>query len=169
MELFLIRHAKAADGALYGDDAERPLTSDGREAATAVGKALAKESVELDIIVTSPLVRAVETAELIAVGIGYRGALEVSSALEPGGRPDVMLAQVVKPRLDDGVKRLALVGHEPSMGYLLSALLQKRGLSMSKGAVVKLKLDGGSFDRPAKLAWIVKPKHLEPKQSLDAL
>lgn len=167
MELFLVRHAKAADGALYGEDGERPLTPEGRKAASAVGEALAKEGVELDAIVTSPLVRAVETAELLAVGVGYKGALEVSASLEPSGRPDVMLSVAVQPRLDAGVKRLALVGHEPSMGYLLSALLQKPGLSMSKGAVVKLKLDG--LDRPAKLAWIVKPKHLEPSKSLDVL
>ena len=59
----------------------------------------------------------------------------------------------------------ALVGHEPSMGKLLSALLGKPGLSMSKGAAVKLEWDG----KKAKLVFALKPKRLEPSASLDAI
>jgi phosphohistidine phosphatase len=162
MDLFLIRHAKAADGSLYGEDSERPLTADGRAAATQVGAALHKHGVGFDAILVSPFVRAVETAELVAVGISYTGALEVSRLLEPGGDPPEIISRLIAHRKE---ARVALVGHEPSMGRLLSALLGKHGLSLSKGAAVRLQWDG----KHAHLTWIVKPKKLDPVASLDGL
>jgi phosphohistidine phosphatase len=162
MDLFLIRHAKAAEGSLYDEDAERPLTADGRRAAKDVGAALVQHGVKLDAIVTSPYVRAVETAELIAVALGFDGGLGVHPALEPGGRPEEMIDRVLAKQT---VERVALVGHEPSMGNLLSALLGKPGLSLSKGAVVRLSIDG----KRARLVWIDKPKRLDPVPSLDGL
>jgi phosphohistidine phosphatase len=162
MDLYLVRHAEAVDGHLYGDDTERPLTANGRAAARQVGEALAKNSVTLDVIITSPLVRAVETAELIAVALGFAGGLEVSGALTPGGHTDEILTRVVEPHAG---ARVALVGHEPSMGHLLSALLQKRGLSLSKGAAIALDYD----KRRARLKWVIKPKKLEPNASVDGI
>src|SRR5690242_6119374 len=95
MDLFLIRHARAADGALYADDDERPLTADGRRAALDVGAALARHGVKLDAIVSSPLVRAVETAELVAVSIGYEGGLEIRSEITPEGRPEIITQRLL--------------------------------------------------------------------------
>jgi phosphohistidine phosphatase len=164
MDVFLIRHTKAADGALYGDDGERPLTPDGRRAALDVGAALARHGVKLDAVVSSPLVRAVETAELVAVQIGFDGALDVKAALVPEGRPEPMIDLLRHHR--DGA-RVALVGHLPSMGHLLAALLGRGGgLSMSKGAVARLSWKAGA---PAKLVWVVTPKRLDPVASLEAL
>jgi phosphohistidine phosphatase len=162
MDLFLIRHAKAADGVLYGDDAERPLTADGRRAATDVGEALARHAVGFDAIWSSPLVRAVETAELIAAALGYAGQLEISRALTPEARSADALALLER----DARARVALVGHEPSMGNLLSALVGRHGLSLSKGAVVRLAWKPGAA---ARVVWVVKPKQLDPIGSLDAL
>jgi phosphohistidine phosphatase len=162
MELLLVRHAKAADGHLYEADEERPLTADGRRAAREVGEALAKAKVLLDAIWTSPLVRAVETAELVAVSIGFQGGLSVSPLLAPEGRPHHIIDHLIARA---GVQRAAFVGHEPSMGKLLSALLGKPGLSMSKGAAVKLEWDG----KKARLIFALKPKRLEPSSSLDAI
>jgi phosphohistidine phosphatase len=163
MDLFLIRHAKAADGALYADDAERPLTADGRRAALDVGASLARHGVQLDALVVSPLVRAVETAELIAVSIGYAGALSVSDVLAPEGRPQQIIERAVEPHQG----RVALVGHLPSMGHLLSALLARPGLSLGKGAVVRLRYERP--DQPATLVWVMTPRHLEPAPSLEAI
>jgi phosphohistidine phosphatase len=166
MQLFLIRHAKAADGSGYAEDGERPLTAEGRTGALAVGNALAAAGVTFDAIVTSPLVRAVETAELIAVALAYTGQLDVSARLEPGGRTGDILDEVVGRRA--GVARLALVGHEPSMGRLLSVLLGRPGLSLSKGAAVRLDYAPGG-DEAARFHWVIKPKKPEPVASLDGL
>ncbi len=162
MDLFLIRHAKAVEGTLYNDDDQRPLTADGRQAAHAVGAALARQGIALETIITSPLVRAVETAELVAMAVSYTGGLEVSSLLSPGGRAHQIIDELIALRRE---QRVALVGHEPSMGKLLSALLGKPGLSLSKGTAVRLDWDG----KHGKLVWIVKPKKLDPVASLDGL
>lgn len=162
MDLYLIRHAQAQDGHLYGEDAERPLTADGRRAAREVGRAIAEQGVGFDAVIVSPLVRAVETAELIAVEVGYEGALQVSSELEPEGRSGRVVEKLVEPAT---VERLALVGHEPSMGKLLSHLVGKHGLSLSKGAVVRLRWDG----KAAHYVWAVKPKRLEPVKTIDGI
>jgi len=162
MDLFLIRHAKAEDGAVYATDDERPLTADGRAQATEVGAALTKAGVRFDVVLTSGLLRAVETAQLIAAEMGFHGALVTDERLAPEGRPHLIIDQVIQPRTEE---RVALVGHEPSMGKLLSALLGKPGLAMSKGAVARLAWDG----KRARLAFVVKPKHLSPSTSLDDL
>jgi phosphohistidine phosphatase len=162
MELLLIRHAKAADSGLYDEDEQRPLTAEGRHAAQEVGHSLARAGVSIDELLVSPLVRAVETAELVAVALGWKGGFEVSPMLAPEGRPHQIIDHLITPR---GSKRVALVGHEPSMGKLLSALLGKPGLSMSKGAAVRVDWDG----HKGKLVFIIKPKRLDPTGSLDAL
>src|SRR5262245_48524924 len=97
MDLFLIRHAKAVDGSRYGDDSERPLDADGRRAALDVGAALARHGVQLDVIASSPLVRAVETAELVAVSVGYAGQLAIHTDLQPEAGPRVMIDRALRP------------------------------------------------------------------------
>ena len=161
--MFLIRHAEAQDGSLYAGDHLRPLTGDGRRAARSVGEALKKAEVSLAQVVSSPYVRAVETAELIMVGLGFDEALLCSPSLEPGGSPAEVLSQVIATHWDS--PSLALVGHEPLMGALLSVLLQRRGLSLGKGTAVRLKLDHP--DQPAQLTWTIKPRRLTPSPSLD--
>ena len=87
------------------------------------------------------------------------------AGLAPEGRPDDMLDHVIGPHASLG--RVALVGHLPSMGYVLSSLLGKHGLSMSKGAVARLTWQPGS--RSATLVWVMTPRRLDPVASLDAL
>jgi phosphohistidine phosphatase len=162
MDLFLIRHAKAEDGSLYASDDERPLTADGRAQAEQVGAALARAGVRFDVMLSSGLLRAVETAQLIAGKVGFAGAVATDARLAPDGRPHQIIDEVIGGRTEE---RIALVGHEPSMGKLLSALLGKPGLAMSKGAVARLAWDG----KRARLQFVVKPKKLDPSTSLDDL
>jgi phosphohistidine phosphatase len=164
MELFLIRHAHAVDGDGLRDD-DRPLSAEGRRQAREVGGALARQKVRFARIVTSPLVRAVETAELVAVSVGFDGGLEVHEAL----RPDGSWKELARDLLDGdggggGAGPLALVGHEPTISHVLSKLLHQKGLSMAKGTVVRL--DWHALDRPARLMWTLSPKRLDPSPSL---
>lgn len=160
MELFLIRHAHAVDGDGMRDD-DRPLSRDGRRQALDVGGALARQKVRFARIVTSPLVRAVETASLVAVQLGFDGGLEVHDAMRPDGSWKHLLREVLQERGDEP---LALVGHEPTIGHYLSKLLQQKGLSMSKGAVVRL--DWRDGETPASVVWTLSPKRLDPSPSL---
>jgi phosphohistidine phosphatase len=164
MELFLIRHAQAVDGDGMADE-ERPLTAHGRRQALDVGGALAKEKVSFGRIVTSPLVRAVETATLVATATGYDAGLGVSLAMRPDGSWKHLVREVLEPALADPARQpLALVGHEPSIGHFLSKLLGQKGLTMSKGAVVRLTVS--NVDEPAQLVWTLSPKKLDPGPSL---
>ncbi|MCU1277801.1 MAG: sixA1 [bacterium] len=160
MELFLIRHAHAVDGDGMRDD-DRPLSKEGRKQALDVGGALARQKVRFARIVTSPLVRAVETAELVAVALGYDGALDVHDAMRPDGSWKHLLRELLQKHGDEP---LALVGHEPTIGHYLSKLVHQKGLSMSKGAVVRL--DWHDAETPAGVVWTLSPKRLDPSPSL---
>jgi len=161
MDLFLIRHAHAVDGDGMRDD-DRPLSAQGRRQALDVGGALSRQKVRFARIVTSPLVRAVETAELVAVSLGFDGGLDVHEAMRPDGSWKHLLRDVLA--LHDHAGSIALVGHEPTIGHYLSKLLHQKGLSMSKGAVVRL--DWHDADSPAKVVWTVSPKRLDPSPTL---
>jgi phosphohistidine phosphatase len=166
VDLFLIRHAAAAEGALYGDDSDRPLTGEGRRSALQVGASLSKHGVKLDLIIASPLVRAVETAELIAVSVAYDGELQILPELSPEGTAGVIIERALRPHAG----RVALVGHLPSMGNVLGTLLGRpAGISMSKMSVVRLGWPNDNVGRAAKLVWVMTPRRLEPVASLDAL
>ena len=145
MDLYLIRHAHAVDGDGMRDD-DRPLSKDGRKQALDVGGALAKQKVSLARIVTSPLVRAVETAELVAVTLGFDGGLDVHDAMRPDGSWKHLVKRAPR-RSTTTAAALALVGHEPTIGHFLSKLLHQKGLAMSKAQVVRL--DWLDADTPA--------------------
>src|SRR5579871_6042564 len=83
MRVTLIRHAEAGDDAPRDED--RSLTARGREDARRLGQALARRGVEFSLMVTSPLVRAVQTAEIVAAEIGYRDRITVTDLLVPEG------------------------------------------------------------------------------------
>ncbi|MDB4966762.1 MAG: sixA [Myxococcales bacterium] len=161
MELYLIRHAHAVDGDGLRDD-DRPLSREGRRQALDVGGALKKHKVRLGRIVTSPLVRAVETAELVAVTLGFDGGLEVCDALRPDGSWKHLVREILAAH--DPAVPLALVGHEPTIGHYLGKLLHQKGVSMNKGAVVRLTFGGEAA--PAKLIWTLSPKRLDPSPTL---
>jgi phosphohistidine phosphatase len=161
MDLYVIRHAHAVDGDGLRDD-DRPLSREGRRQALDVGGALAKQNVQLQRIVVSPLVRAVETAELIAVRLGFDDGLDVHDAMRPDGGWKHLLHEVLEPHAAAGA--LALVGHEPSIGHFLSKLLQQKGLSMQKGSVVRL--DWRDAETPARVVWTLSPKRLDPSPTL---
>ncbi len=161
-----MRHAHAVDGAALRDE-DRPLSAHGRRQALDVGAALAKAGAQFQLIVASPLVRAVETASLVAVGTGYAGGLDIVDPLRPAGSFKALVRDVIEPAFKRNIA-LALVGHEPSIGHSLSKLLHQRGLTMSKAAVVRLQLT--SIDvaaEPATVVWALSPHSLVPSPQID--
>ena len=113
MKLYLIRHADAVPEDVAGSDAERWLSARGREAARGLARLLREQQVELDAIVTSPLPRAVQTAELLANGLDYLGAVTVLPALAPGCHP----RRAAEVLATFGVS-VAVIGHEPGISGL---------------------------------------------------
>jgi phosphohistidine phosphatase len=157
MKLYVMRHGAAEEHADSGVDGDRALTPSGRERVRAVAKALVDASETPLTIVTSPLVRAVQTAEIVALvtKLGDRdGTVSVRREVAPGGAS----AHFVRSLAGDGAKRVMVVGHEPDLSGLVSELLGSFGRAFDKAMVVGLSLpaDGGR----AGLRFVLEPKTL---------
>lgn len=160
IELFLVRHAIAAErGPNYPDDRERPLTSEGIARFKAAIEGLKSLDVKIELVLTSPLVRASHTAELLAAGIGGKPRIEPLEALGPGGRMTQVLDAVAK--FSKRTKHIAVIGHEPDLGELAARLLRARGtIEFKKGAVCCIELDGAMPAGPGTLRWLIPPRAL---------
>lgn len=154
MRVTLIRHAEAGDDAPR--DEERALTVRGRGDARRLGHALARRGVEFDLMVTSPLVRAVQTAEIVAAEIGYRDRVAVIDLLVPEGEPARLVAflRSTGKQLDDAPS-IALVAHEPILSALAAALLGKaRYPPLRKTEALRIRIGDGPDGRGI-LRWRV--------------
>lgn len=142
MKLYLLRHAEAADGM---PDAERPLTAKGIAQSRAIGEFLAERGVKFDAAFTSPLVRAVETAELVLEELqGKKKGL-------PLHKTNHLLNECSTREFEAWLKELTrwdkvlLVGHNPSLSLHLARLLQVTSpvaVTLPKGALAVVRLDG---------------------------
>ena len=157
--LYLVRHGIAAEpGADYPDDAARPLTDEGAERLRVQFKALRRLDVEIDHILTSPLVRTVQTAALLKEAFRNAPAVSVSEALRPGGRFEAVMAELARLPRAMGV---ALVGHEPSIGMIGARLLGARdGIPFKKGSVCRIDVATLPPTEPGQLQWFLPPRVL---------
>ncbi len=128
MKVLLIRHTHAVDGDEGIDDEARWLTAKGRALARQVGERLRDDEIEPDLIVTSPLVRAVQTAELVARGLKHRGVVEVVPALAPDGSVRRAAAD-----LEARAGLVAAVSHEPAISALAAHLVGRGVTAFRKG------------------------------------
>jgi phosphohistidine phosphatase len=158
-ELYIVRHAIAAvRGEDWPDDDKRPLTERGVGRFKEEVAGLKKLSVGIDEIFTSPLVRARQTAELLAAGIPGKPSVKVLDALAPGHTPTSVMAQLARAARR---RRIALVGHEPGLGELAAHLIGAgRALTFKKGGVCRIDIESLSSRRPGSLSWFVTPKLL---------
>ena len=158
-ELYLVRHAIAAErGGEWPDDTKRPLTERGMNRFKDAVKGLRRLDVAVDEIFTSPLVRARQTAEILAAGLDGKPPIKVLDVLAPGNTSaSVMthLARVAKRR------RIALVGHEPELGELAAHLIGAgRALAFKKGGICRIDLGSLTSKRAASLTWFLPPNVL---------
>ena len=155
-ELYIVRHAIAAErGSEWPDDTKRPLTERGINRFKEVVKGLRRLDITVDEVFTSPLVRARQTAEILASGLEGKAPVKVLDALAPGHTAaSVMtqLARVAKRR------RVALVGHEPELGELAAYLIGAgRALAFKKGGICRIDLGSLTSKRAASLVWFLPP------------
>jgi phosphohistidine phosphatase len=158
-ELYLIRHGIAEErGDDWPDDAKRPLTEEGIARVRKAGKGLMHIGVALDVVLTSPLVRTRQTAELIAAAFEPRPPVVTSDALAPEGNYQGVLADLEK---QSRRTRIALVGHEPSIGELAARLAgSRRAFEFKKGAICRVDVDTLPPAGPGSLRWFLTPKLL---------
>ncbi|HSQ39958.1 MAG TPA: phosphohistidine phosphatase SixA, partial [Anaerolineales bacterium] len=150
--------AIAEDTADYGDDSVRPLTEKGREKMKRIAAALKDLGAAPDLIVSSPYVRASQTAAILAKELKYKEELSYSDFLVPMGEPGDMIGEINEKYTVD---ELMLVGHEPSLSALVSVLLAGNAdiaIDLKKGGVCCLSVDDLRYDRKATLEWLITPK-----------
>lgn len=158
-ELYLVRHALAAErGEEWPDDDQRPLTVRGVARFREVVQGLKKLEAGVDEIFTSPLVRARQTADLLAAGLPGMPPVKVLDALAPGHAPASVMAQLARSARR---RRIALVGHEPGLGELAAHLIGAgRALPFKKGGVCRIDVESLTSRRAGALTWFVQPKLL---------
>jgi phosphohistidine phosphatase len=161
MDLLLIRHAIAQDKAEFAgrDDALRPLTDEGRAKMERVARGLRALVPELPVLASSHLVRAVETAEIVAAAYGGM-EYEVIPSLAPDSAPDETLVWL---RSRQSHEVVAAVGHEPSLSRLASWLLTGEARSLlvlKKGGACRLEFDDAPAAAAGTLRWLLEPGQL---------
>lgn len=162
MKVLLIRHARAqertAQTALARRDHARRLTDAGRKDMRRAAKGLRKIAPDLDILASSPLVRARETAEIIERVFGGPAITELA-ALAPGAAPEELLGWL----REQHVNTVALVGHEPDLSRMAAYLLSReaRGfIEMKKGAACMVEFDSAPAAGTGTLTWLLAPGQL---------
>jgi phosphohistidine phosphatase len=158
MELLVIRHAIAADrDEAHLSDAERPLTEKGRARMEEAAAALSELVPELDLLATSPLLRARETAAVVARHYDLKPqVVEQLAAGAPLGRLQEWLAAQV-------AAKIAIVGHEPGLSTFASWLISARPeshLILKKGGACLIECSGKIEPGTGTLAWLLTPKQL---------
>lgn len=158
-ELYLIRHGVAEDrGAAWSDDSKRPLTDEGMSRLGKAARGLRRLGVSVDVILTSPLVRARQTAEIIAAELDPHPHVVNADSLEPGGSHQAVIADLEK---QSKRVRIALVGHEPGIGELAARLIGTRHpMEFKKGGVCRIDVDALPPSAPGDLRWFLTPKIL---------
>ncbi len=163
MEIFLVRHGHALDDAPGLGDTGRWLSDRGRRTTRKVGRWLGKNKKRRTAAIwTSPLVSAVQTAEILAARSGFKGEVRAAAELGPGRDPGDLLTLLGTVALDGP---LLLVGHEPLLSQLAVALLGDVGLGpFRKSGVVGVLWEEGR----GHLRFVLDPVSMKAARKLDA-
>jgi phosphohistidine phosphatase len=159
VELYLIRHGLAEErGEAWPDDGKRPLTDKGRKRLRQSARALSALGVSFEVILTSPLVRARQTADIVAAALEDRPLVVSTESLAPEGGFAALAAELEKHAKRD---RVALVGHEPGIGALAARLIGSRQpIPFKKGAVCRIDVEALPPDGAGRLQWLLPPRLL---------
>ena len=159
-ELYIMRHGLAVTRGSVGfaDDARRPLLPEGKEKMREIAEGLKRVGVELDWVVSSPLVRAVETAKIIAESLASTGTVDVCDAMRPGGSPEEVIAFLAKRA---GRTSVLVVGHEPDLSELAARLIgaaSHANLAFKKGGCCLISFEEFPPRSPGQLEWWLTPR-----------
>lgn len=163
MRLHLLRHAIAAprDTARWPDDRARPLTADGARRMRRAARGMRRLGLRFDLILSSPLVRALETARIVLDAGARRTDLRLLKPLAPGGGSGGVFAALegLPPQ-----SHLLLVGHEPDLGLLAASLVLDRRSEMpllfKKGGLCRIDTEGVPRPGGGRLVFHLTPRIL---------
>jgi phosphohistidine phosphatase len=157
MELYLLRHGIAEDRATTGRDADRRLTDDGRKKLRRVLERARKASVTPTLILSSPLKRAFETAEIAALELGYASEICITDSLTPDSSPQRVWTEIRAHRDEPA---LLLAGHEPLFSATVAWMLgSSRGMvEFKKAALVRIDFESLGAEPRGVLQWMITAK-----------
>jgi len=161
--LYILRHAIAEerDAARYPDDALRPLTDRGAKKMREIAGGMRAMGLDFTVILSSPFLRARQTADIVAREFKARDRLALSVHLEPGGDPARVLREVESA--SKSAPSILLVGHEPALSALISTLLaghDAASVTLKKGGLCSLSLSFTPGSIHATLEWLLTPWQL---------
>ncbi|MHB0874835.1 MAG: phosphohistidine phosphatase SixA [Anaerolineae bacterium] len=163
MDLYLLRHAIAVERGTpgYEIDATRPLTPEGARKMHRIAEGMTHLDIDPDVIITSPYLRARQTAEIVAEMFRLHQSVEIHDALSPGGDQARLLDDLSRRYGDH--KSVILVGHEPDLSEIASTLMAgslDASLDMRKGGLCLLTAPSLHYGQCATLKWLLTPKQL---------
>ena len=152
--LYFVRHGKAGHHTSAADDDERTLTPGGVDQLRAAAAIWQRIHLRPDLVISSPLPRAIQTAELVMQGIGLPGELTLDQRLKPGAAwRDFARAMAAHP----DARRVMFVGHEPDLSSAVSLLTGASSVRMRKGAIACVEFPGVPEPGRGELAWLLDP------------
>jgi phosphohistidine phosphatase len=162
MELFFMRHAEAERRERYSNDHQRPLTEQGRQTQCLVARALVSVLQPLHHLLSSPLVRARQTADIVAAALRFAGPVEETAVLGTDCTAGAMLHLLQGYTRDT---RILCVGHEPDMSRLSAIFLDGKGhstIAFQPGAIIGLAFQGHPEPGQGTLRLFLRPTDLLP-------
>ena len=163
MDLYVLRHGVAEERSTAGfsNDDQRPLTAKGARRMARQVRGLQSLGVSIDVIISSPLARAVQTAGIVHEGLRMDTRLVTSNALAPNGSPSQLVSQLATGY--SSTEDVMVVGHEPSLSSLISVLTTGNPepvVRLRKGALCKLRLPAPRYGRCGWIEWSMTPKQM---------
>ncbi|HXJ91258.1 MAG TPA: phosphohistidine phosphatase SixA [Terriglobia bacterium] len=159
-ELCIMRHGIAEDRRAGLADAKRALTPEGREGMRKIAEGLGKTGFAPVWVVSSPYVRAAETARIVVDSLGPKVPFDFCDALEPGGSPEELLTFLAAQAQRT---RVLVVGHEPDLSALAARLTgagRQANLGFKKGGCCLISFDEFPPQSPGRLVWWLTPRLL---------
>jgi phosphohistidine phosphatase len=151
--LYFLRHGDAGQPRVTDDDL-RPLSGEGEATLLAAAATWQRLKLRPEVVITSPLVRARQTAELLCQGIGCAGEPVVDERLRPGATwGDLARAMAEHP----AAARVCFVGHEPDLSQIVALLTGAASVRMRKGGLACLEFYGVPEPGGGELAWLLDP------------
>jgi phosphohistidine phosphatase len=169
MNLYVLRHAIAEPrGAAFSRDSDRPLTAEGRRKMRRIAKVMRDLHLAFDLILSSPFVRAKQTAEIVAKEFDAHGLLKYSDDLTPNGKAEALIGTLRNRR--PSAENVLLVGHEPYLSELISVLVggtKEFAVNLKKGGFARLTVESPRYGRCARLDWLLAPRVLLRESESD--
>jgi phosphohistidine phosphatase len=164
VNLYILRHGIAVERGAPGfkTDADRPLTPKGKRQLRQIATAMKNLDLRFNLILSSPFLRARQTAENVARSLKLKKCLAFSDELAPDGDPKAIIRQLNE--LEPAPENALLVGHEPYLSRLVALLISGKAAStidLKKGGMCRLETDLLRFGRCATLTWLLTPKQMK--------